>query len=99
MMESMQGAGAESREIDMEEDDSADYQQAADHRQAEAPNFPPGEIKEDEENLRPHLTKQFGFPRKRVYRYMLCKLCLLRESDLSAYTNSSSNLRKHVLVS
>src|SRR4029434_877066 len=30
---------------------------------------------------------------------MLCKLCLIRQSELSAYTNSSSNLRKHVLVS
>ena len=87
--------GAESREIDMEEDDSADYQQAADHQQAEAPNFPPVEIKEDEENQWPHLSKQFA----RGYSYMLCKLCLIRQSELSAYTNSSSNLRKHVLVS
>ena len=38
--------GAESREIDMEEDDSADYQQAVDDQQAEAPNFPPVKIKE-----------------------------------------------------
>lgn len=91
--------GAESREIDMEEDDSADYQQAADHQQAEAPNFPPVEIKEDEENPWPHLSKQFAFQRKRGNSYMLCKLCLIRQSELSAYTNSSSNLRKHVLVS
>src|SRR4029434_2415149 len=84
--------GAESREIDMEEDDIADYQQAADHQQAEAPNFPPVEIKEDEENPWPHLTSH-------IYSYMLCKLCLIRQSALSAYTNSSSNLRKHVLVS
>src|SRR4029434_7556571 len=92
MMESMQGAGAKSREIEMEEDDSADYQQA------EAPNFPV-EIKEDEENPWPHLSKQFAFQRKRGNSYMLCKLCLIRQSELSAYTNSSSNLRKHVLVS
>ena len=91
--------GAESREIDMEEDDSADYQQAADHQQAEAPNFPPVEIKEDEENPWPHLSKQFAFQRKRGNSYMLCKLCLIRQSELSAYKNSSSNLRKHVLVS
>ena len=52
MIESMQAAGVESREIEMEEDDSADYQQA------EAPNFPPVEIKEDEENLWPHLSMQ-----------------------------------------
>ena len=52
MMESMQGAGAESREIEMEENYSADYQQA------EAPNFPPVEIKEDEENPWPHLSMQ-----------------------------------------
>ena len=56
-MESMQGTGAESREIEMEEDDSADCQQAAVNQQAEAPNFPPVEIKEDEENLWPHLSK------------------------------------------
>ena len=92
--------GAESREIDMEEDDSADYQQAADHQQAEAPNFPPVEIKEDEENPWPHLSKQFAFQRKRGNSYiMLCKLCLPRQTELSAYKNESSNLRKHVLVS
>src|SRR4029434_3953493 len=61
--------GAESREIDMEEDDSADYQQAADHQQAETPNFPPVEIKEDEENPWPHLSKQFAFQRKRGNSY------------------------------
>ena len=69
MMESMQGTGAESREIEMEEDDSADYQQAADHQQAEAPNFPPVEIKEDDENPWPHLSKQFAFQRKRGNSY------------------------------
>ena len=53
--------GAESREIDMEEDDSADYQQVADDQQAEAPNFPQVKIKEDEENPWPHLSKQFAF--------------------------------------
>ena len=92
--------GAESREIEMEEDDSADYQQAADDQQAEAPNFPPVEIKEDEENPWPHLSKQFAFQRKRGNSYiMLCKLCLPRQTELSAYKNESSNLRKHVLVS
>jgi len=76
MMESMQAAGAESREIEMEEDDIADYQQAADDQQAEAPNFPPVKIK-DEENPWPHLSKQFAFQRKRGNSYiMLCKLCL-----------------------
>ena len=95
----MQAAGVKSREIEMEEDDSADYQQAADHQQAEAPNFPPVEIKEDEENPWPHLSKQFAFQRKRGNSYMLCKLCLIRQSELSAYKNESSNLRKHVLVS
>src|SRR4029434_9472930 len=99
MMESMQGVGAESGEIDMEEDDSADYQQAADHQQAEAPHFPPGDIKEDAENPWTHLSKQFAFQRKRGSSCMLCKLCLIRQSELSAYTNSSSNLRKHMLVS
>ena len=84
----------------MEEDDSADCQQAAVNQQAEAPNFPPVEIKEDEENPWPHLSKQFAFQRKRGNSYiMLCKLCLTRQSELSAYKNSSSNLRKHVLVS
>ena len=73
-MESMQAAGAESREIEMEKDDSADYQQAADDQQAEAPNFPPVEINEDEENPWPHLSKQFAFQRKRGNSYiMLCK--------------------------
>ena len=57
MIESMQAAGVESREIEMEEDDSADYQQAADDQQAEALNFPPVEIKEDDENPWPHLSK------------------------------------------
>src|SRR4029434_6091515 len=93
MIESMQAAGVESREIDMEEDDSADDQQA------EAPNFPQVKIKEDDENPWPHLSKQFAFRRKRGNSYMLCKLCLIRQSELSAYKHSSSNLRKHVLVS
>ena len=86
--------GAESREIDMEEHDSADEQQA------EAPNFPRVKIKEDEETLCPHLSKQFAFQPKRGDSYiMLCKLCLPRQTELSAYKNESSNLRKHVLVS
>src|SRR4029434_3061930 len=77
--------GAESREIDMEEDDSADYQQAADHQQAEARNFPRVEIKEDEENPWPHLSKQFAFQRKRGNSYlMLCRLCLPRKTEFSA---------------
>ena len=84
-MESMQAADAESREIEMEEDDIADYQQAADDQQ---PNFPPVEIKEDEENPWPHLSKQFAFQRKRGNScIMLCKLCLTRQSELSAYKN------------
>ena len=92
--------GAESREIDMEEDDSADYQQATDDQQAEAPNFPPVEIKENEENSWPHLSKQFAFQRKRGNSYiMLCRLCLPRKTEISANKNWSSNLRKHVLVS
>ena len=96
----MQAAGVESREIEMEEDDSADYQQAADHQQAEAPNFPQLKIKEDEENPYPQLSKQFAFQPKRVNSYiMLCKLCLPHQTELSAYKNESSNLRKHVLVS
>ena len=57
-----------SHEIEMEEDDSADYQQA-DHQQAEAPNFPPVKMKEDEENPWPHLSKQFAFQRKRGNSY------------------------------
>ena len=84
----MQAAGAESREIEMAEDDSADCQQAAVNQQAEAPNFPPVEIKEDEENPWPHLSKQFAFQRKRGNSYiMLCKLCLNCQSELSAYKN------------
>ena len=54
-------AGVESREIEMEEDDSADDQQAADNQQAEAPNFPQVKIKEDEETPYPQLSKQFAF--------------------------------------
>ena len=78
----------------MEEHDSADEQQA------EAPNFPRVKIKEDEETLCPHLSKQFAFQPKRGDSYiMLCKLCLPRQTELSAYKNESSNLRKHVLVS
>src|SRR4029434_147018 len=99
MIESMQAVGVESREIEMEEDDSADYQQAADDQQAEAPNFPQVKIKEDDKPPYPQLSTQFAFQRKRGNSYMLCKLCLIRQSELSAYTNSSSNLRKHVLVS
>ena len=88
--------GAESREIDMEEDDSADYQQAADDQQAEAPNFPQVKMKEDQETPYPQLSKQFAFQPKRGNSYiMLCKL----STELSAYKNESSNLRKHVLVS
>ena len=80
--------GAESREIDMEEDDSADYQQAADHQQAEAPNFPQVKIKEDEETPYPQLSKQFAFQRKRGNSYiMLCKLCLPSQTELSACKN------------
>src|SRR4029434_2073275 len=93
-------AGVESREIEMEKDDSADYQQAADDQQAEAPNFPQVKTKEDEETPYPQLSKQFAFQPKRGNSYiMLCKLCLPRETELSACKNESSNLRKHVLVS
>ena len=95
-MESMQAAGAESREL--EKDDIADYQQAADDQQAEASNFPP--VEDDEENPWPHLSKQFAFKCKRGNSYiMLCKLCLPHQTELSAYKNSSLHLRKHVLVS
>src|SRR4029434_6889590 len=88
------------REIEMEEDDSADYQQAADDQQAEGLNFPQVKIKEDEERLCRHLSKQSAFQPKRGDSYiMLCKLCLPRQTELSAYQNESSNLRKHVLVS
>src|SRR4029434_7422078 len=46
------------------------------------------------------LSKQFAFQPKRGNSYiMLCKLCLPRQTELSAYKNESSNLRKHVLVS
>ena len=73
-------AGVESREIEMEEDDSADDQQA------ETPNFPQVQIKEDEETPCPHLSKQFAFQPKRGNSYiMLCKLCLPRQTELSAY--------------
>src|SRR4029434_444730 len=83
MIESMQAAGVESREIEMEKDDSADYQQAADDQQAEAPNFPQVKIKEDEENSWPHLSKQFAFQRKRDNSYiMLCRLCPARQNFL-----------------
>src|SRR4029434_1946723 len=93
MMEPMQAAGAESREQEMEEDDSA-------YQQAEASNFPPVKIKEDEETLCPHLSKQFAFQPKRGDGYiMLFKLCLPCQTELSAFKNESSNLRKHVLVS
>src|SRR4029434_1223185 len=93
MIESMQAAGVESREIDMEEDDNADYQQGADDQQAEAPNFPQVKIKEDEETPCPHLSKQFAFQHKRGNSYiMLCNLSLTREKELSAYKNESSDL-------
>ena len=75
MIESMQAAGVESREIEMEEDDSADYQQAADDQQAEAPNFPPVEIKEDEENPWPHLSKQFAFANVKEATAICCVNC------------------------
>ena len=90
-MESMQAAGAESREL--EKDDIADYQQAADDQQAEASNFPPVEIKEDEENLWPHLSKQFAFKRKRGNSYiMLAYLaCVSVNMDL---LNSFQNIKK-----
>src|SRR4029434_1475744 len=100
MIESMQATDVESREIEMEEDDSADYQQAADDQQAEAPNFLQVKIKEDEETPYPQLSKQFAFQPKRGNSFiMLCKLCLPRQTELSACKNESSNLRKHVLVS
>ena len=84
-MESMQAAGAESREL--EEDDIADDQQA------EASNFPPVEIKEDEENPWPHLSKQFAFKRKRGNSYiMLAYLaCVSVNMDL---LNSFQNIKK-----
>ena len=82
-MESMQAAGAESREL--AKDDIADDQQA------EASNFPPVEVKEDEENPWLHLSKQFAFKRKRGNSYIiLCKLYLPSQTELSAYKNSSS---------
>ena len=65
----------------MEEDDSADEQQA------EAPNFPRVKIKEDEETLCPHLSKQFAFQPKRGDSYiMLCKLCLPRQTCVGEYS-------------
>src|SRR4029434_1589197 len=75
MIESMQAAGVESREIEMEKDDSADYQQAADDQQAEAPNFPQVKIKEDEETQYPQLSKHLAFKRKRGNSYINCVSC------------------------
>ena len=97
-MESVQAVGPES--LELEKDDIAEYQEAADDQQAGASNFPPDKTKEDEENPWPHLSKQFAFKRKRGNSYiMTCKLCLPRQTELSAYKNYSSNLRKYVLVS
>ncbi|CAB1422364.1 unnamed protein product [Pleuronectes platessa] len=71
-MESMQTTGAKSREL--EKDDIADYQQAADDQQVEASKFPPVEIKSDEENPWPPLSKQIAFKRKRGNSYIMLKL-------------------------
>ena len=94
----MHAAGAES--LELEKDDIAEYQEDADDQQAGASHFPQVKIQENEENPWPHLSKQFAFKRKRGNSYiMTCKLCLPRQTELSAYKKSSSNLRKHVLVS
>src|SRR4029434_3383052 len=61
---------------------------AADDQQAEAPSCPQVKIKEDEETPYPQLSKQFAFQPKRGNSYiMLCKLCLPRQTELSAYKN------------
>lgn len=48
----------------------------------------------------PYLKDLFEFKRDRGNSFIMkCMMCLPKETELSAYKNSSSNLRKHVEVS
>ena len=48
----------------------------------------------------PYLQNMFSFVEKRGESYIMqCKLCVPKKSNISAYKNSTSNLRKHVEVS
>ncbi|XP_072530968.1 zinc finger BED domain-containing protein 4-like [Salminus brasiliensis] len=55
------------------------------------------ELQENEENPWPYLRDYFGFMCRNGNSFIMqCKLCLPRQTELAAYKNSTSNLRKHV---
>lgn len=52
---------------------------------------------EEDENPFPYLVDYFAFKHRNGNSFIMqCKLCLPIETELSAYKNSASNLRKHV---
>ena len=55
---------------------------------------------EEEEHPWPHIESMFTLVKVRNSSYtMRCLLCLPKQTDISAFKNSTSNLRKHVAVS
>ncbi|XP_072536994.1 zinc finger BED domain-containing protein 4-like [Salminus brasiliensis] len=55
------------------------------------------ELEGNEGNPWPYLRDHFGFKCKNGNSFIMqCKLCLPRATELAAYKNSTSNLRKHV---
>lgn len=48
----------------------------------------------------PHLDPLFAFKHRKGNNVLMqCKMCLPRRTELSAFKSSTSNLRKHVVVS
>lgn len=55
---------------------------------------------ESKGNPWPNLGQLFAFKRKKGNNIIMqCKMCLPRRTELSAFKTSTSNLRKHVVVS
>ena len=58
------------------------------------------EMQAADENPWPHLNECFTFTSKRGNSFVMqCQMCLPKVTQLAAFNNSTSNLRKHVLVS
>ena len=55
---------------------------------------------QNDKNPWPHLKDCFSFKFKRANSIIMqCQMCLPKVTELAAFNNSTSNLRKHVLVS
>lgn len=67
---------------------------AADPTESEMPS------NSHEANPWPYLSDHFDIKCKKGNSFIMqCKLCLPKTTELAAYKNSTSNLRKHVEVS